>query len=236
VRASRAINIGAWALFAVLTAAHLACLFIDLDGVAEVTQPLLMPTLMLAVVTASRLHDRTSLLLLGALGLSWLGDLVPGHTPRPQAWTSAFFLGAMVLYSVTLFPLWIRSRDALKLLMAVPYAGVVIGLFIACAEGASGLLPLVLLYAVILAATAFLAAGVNAFTWMGGTLFLASSSLLGVSWFLPGAAIPYADAWVMLTYLLGQGLLVLGLLRTVPERRWEPACTGGSSVMVLGSS
>jgi uncharacterized membrane protein YhhN len=108
----------------------------------------------------------------------------------------------------------------------------VIGLFVACADGAGPLLPVVAAYALALATMAFLSAGGNGLTWTGGTLFLLSSSLLGMDWFLPGASIAFSTELVMLTYLVGHALLIAGMVRAMPRHRWSVAAPGAALVIL----
>lgn len=229
---SRALNTAAWTFYVLAVAVHMTALAVGAEMVQSISQPLLMPALLVVLLSAVPLAGRTVGLLIGVLTFAWLGDLLPQFTTWPEAATVTFFLVALVLYVVLLAPLWARNRDAFTMMLAVPYAGVVIGLFIACADGAGPLLPLVLLYAIMLALVAFFSAGVNTWTWVGGTLLLASSSVLGISWFLPGAWFPRAELWVMSCYLLAQPLLLIGALRTIPVRRWDPQVRGGSLVVI----
>ncbi|WP_341854645.1 lysoplasmalogenase family protein [Brachybacterium sp. GPGPB12] len=144
------------------------------------------------------------------------------------------FLGALICYSAALVPLWTRSRDSMRIALAIPYGAVVIGLFVACADGAGSLSPMVAAYAVALATMAFLSAGGNGLTWTGGTLFLLSSSLLGMDWFLSGATIAFSTELVMLTYLVGHALLVAGLVKAMPRHRWTVAAPAPSLVILEG--
>ena len=50
-------------------------------------------------------------------------------------------------------------------------------------------------------------------TATGGAFFLASDTLLALLLFLPGMSAALTGPWVMLTYTIGQGLLVLGAVR-----------------------
>jgi hypothetical protein len=219
-----------WALLALVLIAHVIAMFSGALTLEAVMQPLLMPALILCLLTAVPLETTTAKLVLASLVASWFGDLFPNFTTQPRAVSVGFVLISMILYIVALAPLWKQSWDGLKLLMAVPYLGVVFGLFIACADGAGTLLPLVLVYALAIAALAFLGSGINANTWMGGTLLLVTSSVQGVDWFLPGASIAHADVWVMATYVIGHAFLLLGVLQILPNRRWSGTECGGSII------
>ncbi|WP_227487945.1 lysoplasmalogenase family protein [Brachybacterium subflavum] len=230
---SRRTHAAAWAVYIVAAIMHMVALATNTGALALVTKALLAPALIVAVLSALSLTHRMAKRLTFALALAFLADIAPGFTPWAHGATSVLFLLALVVYAATLAPYWLRELDGLHLLLAIPYGGVVIGLFLACAGGAGSLLPLLVVYALVLAAVAFLSAGVNPLTWIGGTLLLLSSSVLGMSWFLPGAWIPESDLWVMGSYIAGNALLVLGLLRTVPARRWAPQPSSGASLVII---
>nr|WP_283774692.1 lysoplasmalogenase family protein [Brachybacterium equifaecis] len=212
-------------------------MLVDAPLLQQVTQSLTLPLLLAAVIAAVPLATRTARLLVAALALCALGDLLPVFTPWPRPAATTLFLLALLVYACALAPLWSRGPDGLRLLLAIPYGAVVVGLLIACLDGAGGLLPLLMAYALALALVAFLAAGVNPLTWVGGTLLLFSSSVLGMAWFLPGAWLPLADIWVMLSYFLGEALMVAGLLRTIPRRRWDaPASDSAGARLIITDS
>ena len=231
----RAAHLALWGAYALTVLMNVAAVMAGAEIVRDITQPLFAPLLMAALLTAVPHRSRTSTLLMGGLLCAWVGDslgqLVPGLA---QQVTVASFLGALILYAAALAPHWVRARDSLRYALAIPYGAVVIGLFVACADGAGSLLPMVAAYAVALATMAFLSAGGNGLTWTGGTLFLLSSSLLGMDWFLPGAAIAFSTELVMLTYLAGHALLVAGLVKAMPRHRWTVAAPAPSLVVVEG--
>ena len=222
-----------WGAYALIGVIHVVAVAAGAEMVQRVSQPLLAPVLAAAVLTAAPRMQRTTLLTLGGLLAAWMGDTLGQLAPGPIHQISPLScLVALVCYAAALLPQWARSRDPMRLALAIPYGGVVIGLFVACADGAGSQLPLVAAYAVILGITAFIAAGGNALTWIGGTLFLVSSSVLAMDWFLPGAAIPFSAVWVMITYIAGHGLLVAGIVQLLPSRRWSPAPAGAPLVIV----
>lgn len=224
-----------WAVYALVVAVHLGALLTESSLTQRVTQPLFAPLLIAILLVSAPSRHRTTVPLTAGLFFAWLGDTMPPFLPqmlRPAA--VLLFLVALVLYCLALLPLWARNREPLRLALAIPYAGVVIGLFVACADGAGEMTLLVAAYATVLATMAFLSSGGNGMTWMGGTLFLLSSSLLAMDWFLPGAAIMYSSVWVMLTYALGQALLVAGMLRIIPSREHTMQPVGAELVIVEG--
>lgn len=225
----------AWVAFALSAVVHLVALTGAHPTLAAVSKPLPLISLLAVFVCTVRGWRFSFVLTAIGLVLSCCGDALPSLLPgSAQAGAAALFVLAMLAYVAALLPLWLQSRDGLRILLAIPYAGVVIGLFVACEDGAGDLLPLMVLYAVSLACMAFLSAGVNGLTWIGGTLFLASSSLLAMAWFLPGAWVPNSGLWIMLCYFAAQAFLTLGVLRALDAPRPLPTASGaGASVVIL---
>lgn len=228
------VHLALWAAYALTVLAHLGALLAGAGGLQRLTQPLFAPLLMAILLSAAPRRTRTTTLLTAGLVCAWgadsLGQLLPGHA---HLVTVAGFLGMLICYCAALAPRWARSRDPMRIALAIPYGGVVIGLFVACADGAGPLLPMVAVYAIALAAMAFLAAGGNGLTWTGGTLFLVSSSLLAMDWFLPGASIAFSTELVMLTYTVGQALLIAGMIQAMPQRRWTARAPGGAALVIV---
>jgi uncharacterized membrane protein YhhN len=229
----RTAHIVLWVGYALTALIHLLSLLAGSEVVQRSTQTLFAPLLIAVLLTAVPRRTRTSNLMIAGLLFAWLGDSLSQVAPEAvRAISVVCFLVTLVLYSAALAPLWSRTRDPMRIALAIPYAGVVIGLFVACADGAGTMLPMVAAYAIALATMAFLSAGANGLTWTGGTLFLLSSSLLAMDWFLPGASIAYSTVLVMLTYTVGHALLVAGMIQTVPARRWS-ACRSGSALVII---
>jgi len=229
----RRAHVAIWGSYALIGVIHVLAVAAEAETLRRLTQPLLAPLLIAAVLTAAPRMQRTTVLTLGGLLAAWAGDSLGQLVPDPSRLIAPVaFLVALLLYAAALAPQWAHNRDPMRLALAIPYGAVVIGLFVACADGAGSQLPLVAAYAVGLGVTAFIAAGGNPLTWVGGTLFLVSSSVLAMDWFLPGAAIPMSDVWVMATYIAGHGLLVAGIVQLLPSRRWTPAQSGAALVIV----
>lgn len=225
-------------MFALAALVNVVALYLQHPVLAEAAKPIATGGLLLAFVASVRSWSVPMGFTAAAISMSWIGDTLPRLSPATAQLTTALaFLAAMIAYSVALAPMWARRRDPLRMLLAIPYAGVIIGLFVACADGAGSLLPAMVVYAVALAIMAFLSAGVNALTWVGGTLFLLCSSVLGMDWFLPGAWVPFAGAWVMLSYFGAQTFLVLGILRTRPRtaRDGGRRTVGGATLVIVES-
>lgn len=169
------------------------------------------------------------ILTLAALAAATVGNAAGLIAPEgPRGLTITALFTAVLLYTAMLVPLWLATADALRLLLALPYGAVVVGL-IALASGRNDeLMPLATTYVIAIGLCAYLGSGVNALTWMGGTLLLLASSAMGMQWFLPGAVVPGSDLLVIVAYYAGQGLIVAGLMATFPvlcrhERRRQRA-------------
>lgn len=184
---------------------------------AAVTQIAAMPILAIALWRSGVRSRLTGWMLLG-LGFAWLGDTVPRFLNGDGAFLAMLgeFLLAQLAYIVAFAPLWresIAGRGGRVWLL--PYAAVFAGLVLACLPGAGGLAPAVVVYGLLLVTMAVLSSGVDRLAWIGGALFFASDGIIALNrfadwWPLSGAA---QDILVMTTYLAGQALLVVGVLR-----------------------
>lgn len=203
-------------LFLVVAATHLTAQLLDLEGLASASQVLLMPVLA-AVLWRSSQAPRSGLvrLTLVALGFSWLGDTAPRLSEGDAAFLLmvGFFLVAQVTYVVAFWPWRRESVVRHRRRWAVPYVVAVAALILACAPHAGGLLVPVLAYGLVLGTMAVLATGVGPLAWAGGALFLVSDGLIALEAFAPWWSLPLQGFWVMLTYVLAQFLIVLGVLQ-----------------------
>lgn len=232
----RTLHIVLWVLYALVAVAHVLALLTDVGPLQDVSQIVFAPILLALLWTAAPGRSRLTDLMTVGLVFAWIGDCFGQLLPQAaQLIATSGFLVALVCYTTALVPLWRASQDPLRFALAIPYGAVVVGLFIACADGTGAMLPVVACYAVALGVMAFLAAGVNGLTWVGGTLFLLSSSLLAMEWFLPGAAIAYGSVWIMLAYVLGHALFVAGMIQALPSRRWTPVPLGGAVLVTVES-
>ncbi|WP_084690340.1 lysoplasmalogenase [Oerskovia turbata] len=207
------------AAFLVLSAVHLGAHLAGAEQLAEVTQWFVMPLLALVVWVATSGGRRTLLVrwTLVALGFSWLGDSAPDLSSGDVSFLTmvGFFLLAQLAYAAAFWPC--RGQSLLRRpLVLVPY-GLALGVLVAvCAPHAGPLLVPVMVYGVCLTVMAVLSTGVNRVAGVGGAIFLVSDALIALGAFVPGFAVPgplSSGFWVMLTYLAGQALLVVGILR-----------------------
>ncbi|MDO5662102.1 MAG: lysoplasmalogenase family protein [Brachybacterium sp.] len=207
---------GAWATFAALTVLHLGVLLAGSAATGHVTRLLVSVALVGAFAVTVR-RWTVPLMLIGAgLAVVFIGDLaqIVGGT-RTALIEMGVLTTMLALYAAALAPLWLRGWDGLRILVAVPYTGVALGLLLALSRGAGELIVPMALLGAALAAMAFLASGVNPLTWLSGMLFLLAGSVLGMDHFLAGAWVPQALAVTMALFLAAQVLLVVGIVRGV---------------------
>jgi uncharacterized membrane protein YhhN len=80
------------------------------------------------------------------------------------------------------------------------------------------LLMPVALYGLVLGAAAVCALATRPIAAVGALIFLVSDTLLALDRFLPGFAFPAIDFSIMLTYTLGQGLIIVGVIAVARVR------------------
>lgn len=213
--------LAAWGALALLTLVHLAAQLAGASTLADTSQWFLMPLVAVCLWLATRRDDdgparrsRLVRLTLVALGFSWLGDTAPDLADGDAAFLVmvGFFLCAQVTYAVAFWPY--RAGSVLRRPLALaPYLLAFLVLVAACAPGAGSLLVPVVVYGACLVLMAVTATGVDRLAAVGGAVFLVSDALIALNAFAPWYALPAHGFWVMLTYVVGQVLLVLGVLR-----------------------
>lgn len=222
-----------WLPIVAVTAVNLIALIVDADAVAAWSQVLLMPALVLALLAGSRSGhanteqpaehpagdsaagaDRGAAFpwALGALFASWLGDSLPKVVPEDAQFLAMIggFAVAQVLWIVAFtrirgsrppvpFILLLIVVAAALLAVTVPHAGV--------------LAPAVVVYGLLLAATAYFAASHGWLGALGGAFFVLSDGLIALGAFrLDLVDWSHRDLLVMATYVLAQALFVATLL------------------------
>jgi uncharacterized membrane protein YhhN len=198
-------------LFVVVSAARLVAIPLELDDLARGSTFLLMPSLALWV-----LARRGPILLVAALLCSAAGDILLGTDGMFLAGMGAF-AAAHVCY-VTLF---VRS-GALPALrrrwfLVLAYLVALVGLTLWLWPDLGDLRIPVVVYAVLLAATAVTAGALGWRLGLGGALFFVSDTMIAV-WDIAGRpAPPLPGLWIMSTYILAQYLLASGALRVDPR-------------------
>jgi len=207
--------LGGFAPFLAVSIVHLSVKLAGLVELDRATKAIAIPTLLLGVaivVVVGRMRLRTPVaaLLVAALVLSWLGDISLEFFELGLS----FFLAAHLAY-IALFHLAFRRRLSWWALGLVAWFA---GLLLALWPYLGPLWPLVALYGAVLAYMAASASRGNAFTMLGGALFVASDSLLAFRLFTPLFRSPPEDVLIMGAYLAAQLCIVLGVLRTAVPR------------------
>ena len=209
------------ALFLAVSAAHLISLALASRKGETVTKPALMPLLAAYLVSAA-VNGRSPmpLLILVGVGFGFLGDVFL----LGQARRSSFILGLVafltghVLYLVAFLPGILSHRfEPLLLLVILPFAVFAVWYLRFLKEGLAQLLPAVAVYMVVIVAmttTALLRAeAIGDGAWIvfaGAVSFMFSDSMLGIAVFRKRAR--WLDVTIMASYLLGQFLIVRGML------------------------
>lgn len=184
------------------------------ESVRWAAKPLLMPLLALYAVAACRERGRrVSRRLLVALALAWAGDVALRFRGTAALATGvALFFAAYAVYAAEFVRRsaqgW-RARGR-SLWPALAGYGAVTGFALARlwpGLRATGLAGPLSAYSMLLAGMAAAATTQGARVAAGASLLLLSDALLGAD--LAGARAG-GPAWVMATYLLGQGLVVSG--------------------------
>lgn len=207
--------------FAVVGLLHLAGqLLVGDTWPTDVTQSLLMPLLIWVLIVGLRERERSmgrlGRLTLIALVCSWLGDVVPRFFDGDAGFLSmigCFFL-AQIAYVAAFLPYRRRSLARRRPVAVAPYALAFAALLVLCRQDAGPLLGPLVGYGLALTAMALLATGLATPAGLGGAVFFLSDALIALDAF-GGLELPAGnDVWVMLTYIVGQALLVLGVLHT----------------------
>ena len=214
-RRFRPAAIPAAVLFLLVTAVHL---YTQLNGgqqlLADTTQILLMPLLAwLLLSMGTGAGGRLVRWVLTALAFSWLGDTVPRFLDGQAGFLAMVggFLLAQGCYIAAFWPYRVGSLLARPLLV-LPYLAALAVLVLWCAPGAGNLLIPVLIYGAALAMMAILATGLGVMAGVGGAIFLVSDAMIAVRSFtdIPAGALGF---WIMLSYVLGQSLIVAAVWR-----------------------
>ncbi|KAA1425356.1 lysoplasmalogenase [Mumia zhuanghuii] len=197
-------------LFVALSVVHIALVGLDAGLAASITKALLMPALALWVV-----RQGGPRLLVAALFFSWVGDVA-------LEIDGLFILGMAGFGAAHVcFVTWFVRHGALEGLRRrwwavvagfVAWAGTIAVLWGPLGEEAPELQVPILAYSLLLTATAITAFGVSIMAGIGGALFLLSDTLIAMD--IADVARPEpGDVWVMVTYLVAELLLALGIVR-----------------------
>lgn len=210
----------AWAFvpYIAISIVHVVALALQSD-IASPTKLSLMPLLAVPVLLSVRLRPTLAIvLLLAAVALSWLGDgagaFFPGGAELPLM---LLFFGLAHIAYIVLFlrvlavrrmPWWALVYAAWWILMLIvlgPHTG---ALFFAVAA-----------YGLVLGGTAAFSTRCHPLVIWGGVFFLISDTVLAFRLFTSEAMPQWTSPLVMLTYTLGQGLIIAGALTSLRARR-----------------
>lgn len=211
-RSIRPLDIAVWTPYVVLAIVHVSALAAQ-SSLAAPTKLTLMPLLALPVLAAApRLRPRITIaLLLAALLFSWLGDGAGTFFPDgPELPLMLLFFGIAHIAYIVVFLRFTRIRRLPW--WTLIYAAWWVGMLIVLGPHIGGLFFAVAAYGLVLAGTAATSARGNAIIATGGAFFLASNSILAFRLFLPDMMPGWTSPAVMLTYTLGQGLIMAGAI------------------------
>lgn len=209
----------AFAPFVVVSAVHVALLAVE-SPAAGTTKLLLMPLLAIPVVLSIRRLSPASALvaLLAALLFSWLGDGASVFFPTaPELPLMLMFFGIAHVAYIALFTRHLARRRMpwWALIYAVWWAAMLVFL----GPHTGGLLIAVAVYGLVLGGTAAFSARCHPIVAVGGAFFLTSDTVLAFRLFLPDGLPDWSNPVIMLTYTLGQGLIVAGAMIALHERK-----------------
>lgn len=207
--------LGAFAPFLLVSGFHLTVKAMGLVELDRASKGLTVPMLVLAIVivlVVGRLSIQPVVagLLIVGLTLSWLGDI----TLSDFGVGLSFFLAAHAAYIAMFLVGWRRPPSWWSLGLIPWYAALMLSLWPFLGNFA----PPVALYGGVIAIMAALSTRGNAFTMIGGTLFVASDSLLAFRLFTPLFQSIPEDVLLMGCYLLAQMFITVGVLRTATPR------------------
>lgn len=209
-----------WAFlpYIAISIVHVAALTAG-SGIAAPTKLWLMPLLALPVLgSLRRVRPVTAImLLLAAVALSWLGDGAGVFFPGgPELPLMLLFFGLAHIAYIVLFARILRIRRMPW--WALVFAAWWIAMVAVLGPQTDSLLPAVAAYGIVLAGTAAFAARCHPLVAVGGVFFLLSDTVLAFRLFVADATPTWTSPIVMLTYTLGQGLIVAGALIALRKR------------------
>ncbi|MEW1963737.1 lysoplasmalogenase family protein [Microbacterium sp. NPDC077644] len=213
----RTILLAAFVPVAAMSLVHVWALAVG-SGIASPTKLWLMPLLAIPVLVSVRLQPALAiLLLLAAIALSWLGDGAGAFFPGgPELPLMLLFFGLAHIAYIVLFARILRTRRMPW--WTLVYAAWWIGMIIVLGPHTGALLPAVAAYGIVLGGTAAVAARCHPLIAVGGVFFLAGDTILAFRLFIADAMPAWTSPLVMLTYTLGQGLLVAGALVSLRKK------------------
>lgn len=227
-----------WLPIVAVTFGNLVALIAGADAVAAWSQVLLMPALALVLLSPPRAESAEARAdrgaeqtraagsaavpsaagsaavpwALGALAASWVGDSLPKIVPEDTQFLAMIggFAVAQVLWLVA-FTRVRGTRPPVPFILLL--IAVAVALLTVTVPDAGILAPAVVVYGLLLAATAYAAAGHGWVGALGGAFFVLSDGLIALGAFRP-ELVDWAqrDLVVMATYVVAQALFVATVL------------------------
>lgn len=220
-RLSSSIRWWGFGLYALISLVHVLALTLNLEPIEYPTKLLLMPALAVAAIWAlGKTRWSAAIgLTLAAIALSWLGDgaafFFPFLNDELPAMLLCFGLAHLAYIALFVRPVARRPLARWSLIYAAWWVGMVLLLW----PSLGALAIAVAVYGLVLAGTAAASTRGSVLTAAGGAFFLASDSILAIRLFLDGGISELLGGpWIMITYTIGQGLLVLGIVRLLRHR------------------
>lgn len=202
--------------YALASAVHVTLLAAEGPFVGP-TKLALMPLLALAAVWAAatiRPWPRGAMaMLLAAIVCSWLGDGAATFFPMFDDELPMMLLSFGLAHVAYVLLMW-RGRGIARggfPVWSLSFVAVYAVLMVLLLPHTGGFAVPVMMYGLLLAATAAFASRCGPVIAWGGVWFLVSDAVLAFRLFLPDAMPGWTSPLVMLTYTLGQGLLVSGI-------------------------
>lgn len=206
--------------YVVVSAANVVGQLVDTDVLDRVTKPFLVPLLLAHFLSAGgRPTDRLARATAVGLVLCWFGDLaLMGGDDWFLVGLGGFLLG-QIAYCTGFRTTWADNPIRTRRELASPYVAWWALLLVVLGPDLGGLIVPVAVYGAVLCSMAALALGVHRLAAIGAVSFVASDSVLAATSLSDRFAFPGDDALVMATYVVGQALIVLGVLSRSAARR-----------------
>ncbi|MGO2520603.1 MAG: lysoplasmalogenase family protein [Microbacterium sp.] len=204
--------------YIVVSVVHVGALAAQSD-IAAPTKLWLMPLLALPVIISLRLRPVLAIVLLFvAIVFSWLGDGAGAFFPGgPELPLMLLFFGLAHIAYIVLFARILRVQKMPW--WALVYAAWWIATLVVLGAHTGPLLVAVAGYGLVLGGTAVFATRCHPLVIWGSIFFLTSDTVLAFRLFMSDAMPQWTSPLVMLTYTLGQGLIVAGALATLRARK-----------------
>lgn len=218
---ARVAGLPAWIGFVpygVVMIVHIIALGVGPEAVAGRTKLALMPLLAVAALWAGRRSTwgTPATLLFLALAFSWLGDGAGTFFPyAPELPVMLLCFGLAHIAYIVLFWRFVRIKRWPA--WALVYAAWWLLLVVVLWPRLGALSFAVAIYGLVLGGTAATATRCAPMIAVGAAFFLASDTILAFRLFTPEAMPDWTSPLVMLTYTLGQGLIVAGVATGLPR-------------------